>query len=174
MYQRRIVFVIFDGFQSLDLTGPLEVFMCAGRASGGYCCQIVAPRPGPVRAGSELVVHAGHGVADLDPSGIDTLVVTGGGGVDRARHDPALVGWIAAAGAGVRRLTSVCSGVFLLARGGWSLRYHPLLLNLRPRYDVIILISIFGSKDIAAWRGRDFATRLPRLHRWRKTWDRCR
>lgn len=117
MYQRRIVFVIFDGFQSLDLTGPLEVFTCAGRASG-YCCQIVAPRPGPVRAGSELVVHAGYGVADLDPSGIDTLVVTGGGGVDRACHDPALVGWIAAAGAGVRRLTSVCSGVFLLAAAG--------------------------------------------------------
>src|SRR5215469_18453672 len=118
VYQRRIVFVIFDRFQSLDLTGPLEVFSCAGRVSGGYCCQVVAPCPGPVRAGSGLAVHAEYGVADLDPSGIDTLVVTGGGGVDLARHDPALVAWIAAAGTGVRRLTSVCSGVFLLAAAG--------------------------------------------------------
>ena len=118
MHQRRIVFVIFDRFQSLDLTGPLEVFSCAGRVSGGYRCQIVASCPGPVRAGSGLAVHAEYGVAGLDPSGIDTLVVTGGGGVDRARHDPALVGWIATAGAGVRRLTSVCSGVFLLAAAG--------------------------------------------------------
>ena len=73
MHQRRIVFVSFDGFQSLDLTGPLEVFACAGRVSGGYRCQIVAPRPGPVRAGSELVVHAGYGVADLDPAGSTRL-----------------------------------------------------------------------------------------------------
>src|SRR5262249_62174649 len=98
--------------------GPLDVLTSAGRVPGGYRCQVVAPRPGPVRAGSDLVVHAGYGVADLDPSGIDTLVVTGGGGVDRACHDPALVGWIATAGAGVRRLTSVCSGVFLLAAAG--------------------------------------------------------
>src|SRR5262249_30413975 len=94
------------------------MFKTAGRTSGGYRCQIVAPRPGPIRAGSELVVHAGYGVADLNPSGIDTLVVTGGGGVDRARHGPALVGWIATARTGARRLTSVCSEVFLLAAAG--------------------------------------------------------
>jgi transcriptional regulator GlxA family with amidase domain len=71
-----------------------------------------------VTARSGLPVHAAHGVADLDPDGVDTLVVAGGGGVDRARHDPALTGWIAAAGAGARRVTSVCSGVFLLAAAG--------------------------------------------------------
>jgi transcriptional regulator GlxA family with amidase domain len=118
VHERRVVFVIFDGFQSLDLAGPHEVFQCAGTLSGGYCCQIAAPRAGPVRSGSGMLVHATYGVADLDPGAIDTLVVTGGGGVDQARHDPALVGWIAAAGAGARRVTSVCSGVFLLAAAG--------------------------------------------------------
>jgi transcriptional regulator GlxA family with amidase domain len=63
-------------------------------------------------------VHATYGVADLDPGAIDTLVVTGGAGVDQARHDRDLVSWIAAAGAGARRVTSVCSGVFLLAAAG--------------------------------------------------------
>jgi transcriptional regulator GlxA family with amidase domain len=110
--------VIFDGFQPLDLTGPSEVFHCAGNLAGCYCCQIVAPRPGPVRSPSGLRVHAEHGVADLDPAGIDTLVVTGGAGVDQACQDAALVGWIAAAGAGARRVTSVCTGVFLLAAAG--------------------------------------------------------
>ncbi|WP_327585532.1 GlxA family transcriptional regulator [Nonomuraea sp. NBC_00507] len=114
MQQRRIVFVIFDGFQSLDLVGPLEVFQHAG----GYLCQIVAPRPGPVRAWSGLPVHAEHGVTDLDPTGVDTLVVAGGTGVDQARHDPMLIAWIRAAAAGARRVTSVCSGVFLLAAAG--------------------------------------------------------
>jgi transcriptional regulator GlxA family with amidase domain len=115
VYRRRIIFVIFDGFQPLDLAGPHEVFQYAAKLSGGYDCQIVAPRLGLVKSGSGLLVHAAHGVADLDPGGIDTLVVTGGGGVDQAQHDPALVSWIAAAGAGARRVTSVCTGVFLLA-----------------------------------------------------------
>ncbi|MFI9271263.1 GlxA family transcriptional regulator [Kitasatospora sp. NPDC052896] len=118
MEQRRIVFVIFEGFQPLDLSGPYEVFQHAHRLTGGYTCQIVAPQPGLVRSGSGLSVHAPHGVADLDPTGIDTVVVAGGGGVDRVRHDPALTDWIAAAGATARRVTSVCSGVFLLAAAG--------------------------------------------------------
>lgn len=118
MNERRIVFVIFDGFQPLDLTGPHEVFQYADKLAGGYRCQIVAPRPGPVASGSGLPVHAAHGVDDLDPGGIDTLVVAGGTGVDRARHDPTLTGWVADAAAGARRITSVCSGVFLLAAAG--------------------------------------------------------
>ncbi|MFD6171075.1 GlxA family transcriptional regulator [Streptomyces coeruleorubidus] len=115
MTDRRIVFVVFDGFQPLDLTGPHEVFAGAGDE---YACEVVAPRAGPVRSGSGLLVHAEHGVADLGPAGIDTLVVVGGGGVDRARQDEALVSWVAAAAAGARRVASVCSGVFLLAAAG--------------------------------------------------------
>jgi transcriptional regulator GlxA family with amidase domain len=115
---RRVVFVIFDGFQSLDLVGPYEVFQHASELTGGYRCEIVAPAAGAVTSGSALPVHAGAGVAAADPAGVDTLVVAGGGGVDTARHDPGLVGWVAAAGASARRVTSVCSGVFLLAAAG--------------------------------------------------------
>jgi transcriptional regulator GlxA family with amidase domain len=115
---RRIAFVIFDGFQSLDLAGPFEVFQHAARLTGGYRCEIVAPAAGAVTSGSGLPVHAGTGVADAESAGVDTLVVVGGGGVDAARHDAALVDWIAAAGTGARRVTSVCSGVFLLAAAG--------------------------------------------------------
>jgi transcriptional regulator GlxA family with amidase domain len=116
--QRRIVFVIFAGFQSLDLTGPYEVFQQANRRSAAYHCQVVARQAGLVRSGSGLPVHAGHGIDELPPGAVDTLVVAGGGGVDAARADAALVSWIAAAGAGARRVTSVCSGVFLLAAAG--------------------------------------------------------
>ncbi|NDZ77845.1 helix-turn-helix domain-containing protein [Streptomyces sp. SID10853] len=118
MEQRRTVFVIFEGFQSLDLSGPYEVFHHAGRLTGGYSCLVTAPLPGLVRSGSGLSVHVPQGVADLDPAGFDTVVVVGGGGVDEARHDPALTSWLSAAGAGARRVTSVCSGVFLLAASG--------------------------------------------------------
>lgn len=118
MQERRIVFVVFDGFQTLDLAGPHEVFQYAGTLAGGYDCQVLAPAAGPVRSSSGLPVHAGHGTADLDPRGIDTLVVAGGNGVDHAAKDSTLTGWIAAAGDSARRVTSVCSGVFLLAAAG--------------------------------------------------------
>jgi transcriptional regulator GlxA family with amidase domain len=115
---RHTVFVIFDGFQPLDLVGPHEVLQCAARLTDGYRCEIVAPCAGPVVSGSGLPVHAAHGIADLDPADIDTLVVVGGGGVDKAKQQPELLAWIAAAGARARRVTSVCSGVFLLAAAG--------------------------------------------------------
>ncbi|MEV8015889.1 GlxA family transcriptional regulator [Streptomyces sp. NPDC086554] len=118
MDQQRIVFVVFEGFQSLDFAGPLEVFQQAGRLRPGYVCEIVGPARGLVRSDGGVRIHADHGIGDLDPNGIDTLVVMGGSGVDRARSDRALVGWIAAAGATTRRVASVCSGVFLLAAAG--------------------------------------------------------
>ncbi|MGP3973587.1 GlxA family transcriptional regulator [Streptomyces sp. 8N114] len=143
MEGRRIVFVIFDGFQTLDLTGPYEVFQRADLLAGGYECDIVAARAGLLRSGSGLPVHAGHGVDDAPSDGVDTLVVAGGSGVDRARHDPALTGWIAAAAAGARRVTSVCSGAFLLAAAG--------LLD--------------GRRVTTHWgRARQLAREYPRVH----------
>ncbi|MFC4052580.1 GlxA family transcriptional regulator [Actinomadura syzygii] len=114
----RVAFVIYDGFQVLDLAGPHEVFNAAGR----YECLVAAPEAGPVRSSGGLPVHAGHALRDLDPAldlgDIDTLVVAGGPGVDAARADPALVGWLTAAAGRARRVASVCSGALLLAETG--------------------------------------------------------
>src|SRR5215472_4179827 len=120
MNARRIVFVIFDGLQPIDLVGPHEVFSYAGRLSPGgeYECQVAARAAGPVRTPSGLLINAGHSLSDLGPAGIDTIVVVGGAGVDTACHDRALVEWLAAAGRTARRVTSVCTGVFLLATAG--------------------------------------------------------
>jgi transcriptional regulator GlxA family with amidase domain len=52
--QRRTVFVIFDGFQPLDMVGPHEVFSCAAGLGGAYVCEVVAARAGLVRSGSGL------------------------------------------------------------------------------------------------------------------------
>src|SRR6266704_3494865 len=117
---RRIVFLIFDGLQPLDLVGPHEVFSHAGVLSpgAGYVCQVAARAAGPVRSASGQLVHAEHSVADLDPAGVDTVVAVGGDGVDLARHDRVLVGWLADAGRTARRVTSVCSGGVPAGRGG--------------------------------------------------------
>ncbi|TDC84409.1 helix-turn-helix domain-containing protein [Actinomadura sp. 7K507] len=109
-----VAFVVYGGFQVLDLTGPHEVF----RSTGRYECLVVGPEAGPVAASGGLSVHAEAGIDDLEPAGIDTLVVAGGVGVDRARKDAGLVGWVAEAAMGARRVASVCSGALLLAQAG--------------------------------------------------------
>jgi transcriptional regulator GlxA family with amidase domain len=108
-----VTFVIFDGYQTLDLAGPYEVL-----AGAGYECRIVATEAGPVRSNVGLPVLAEHAIAEVDPETTETLVVVGGSGVHSARRDRGLVEWVAAAAASARRVTSVCSGAFLLAEAG--------------------------------------------------------
>jgi transcriptional regulator GlxA family with amidase domain len=49
---------------------------------------------------------------------VDTLVVPGGEGTREAFRDEALVSWIRRAAGRARRVTSVCTGAFLLAEAG--------------------------------------------------------
>ncbi|MCP6725807.1 hypothetical protein NL526_27510, partial [Klebsiella pneumoniae] len=53
---RRVVVLTFPGAQSLDVVGPLEVFMGTERSSGTqrYTTAVVAPVAGPVRTMSGL------------------------------------------------------------------------------------------------------------------------
>jgi len=116
---RHVVIVAFDGVQPLDVVGPHEVFAGAHRTAhhlgrDGYRITLASPSGGVVRSESGLQL-----VTEPLPSGrIDTLVLAGGGGVQRARRDDALIGWIRATAAGARRVATVCSGTFLAAQAG--------------------------------------------------------
>ncbi|NUU20002.1 MAG: AraC family transcriptional regulator, partial [Streptomycetaceae bacterium] len=114
MPERTVVFLVYPGFQALDLAGPHEVLA----AVDSYRCLVAALEPGPVRAESGLPMYASHGIADIDPATVDTLVVAGGNGCDTASRDPRLVAWVADVAAHARRTASVCSGVFVLAAAG--------------------------------------------------------
>ena len=120
MAAHRIVFVVFPGFQSLDLAGPFEVFAGVNAALGRpvYELTVAAMVAGPVRSESGLDVLVPSALADIDPASVGTLVVVGGNGVIAARDDAALVAWVAAAAAGAERIASVCSGTFVLAAAG--------------------------------------------------------
>jgi transcriptional regulator GlxA family with amidase domain len=115
---RRIVIVAYEGAQSLDVLGPVEVFDYAERvAPGSYRIEVVAP-------GDDGYVTLSNGVrlgtAPLPdpPPRCDTLVVAGGEGTREAVTDERLIDWIARASRGARRTTSVCTGSYLLAAAG--------------------------------------------------------
>lgn len=115
---RRVVFLLFDRMQSLDLTGPLEVFAMAGQATGrGYRPELVAHRAGPLVTSSGLTVIAERALGDCRGA-IDTLVVVGGSGVHAAADEAPVLDWLRDAATRARRVTSVCTGAFLLARAG--------------------------------------------------------
>src|SRR3954451_22992237 len=113
MQSRAVTFVIFDGFDVLDVAGPFEVF-----GEAGYALTVVAPKAGPISSDTGLTVHAQCSVADLNPGRPGTLLVVGGEGVDAARCDRSVIDWVAAAATKAERVASVCLGAFILAEAG--------------------------------------------------------
>ena len=142
---RPVVVVAYPGVQSLDVTGPVEVFAVANRhrPQPPYATTVVARQAGALRTSSGLGLVADLAVDACDGP-IDTLVVAGGDGTGDAVGDAALVDWIRDAAGRSRRVTSVCSGAFLLAAAGllagrratthW--RVCDLLARLHPGVEV--------------------------------------
>ena len=115
---RRIVIVAFPGAQTLDFTGPLEVFSTADRLGPArYTTEVVAPAGRPFATSNGLTVAPDRSTAACRGP-IDTLVVAGGTGVHDAVGDADLVRWLTQATRRSRRVTSVCTGAFLLAEAG--------------------------------------------------------
>jgi transcriptional regulator GlxA family with amidase domain len=95
--RRRVVFLVFDDIEIVDLSGPLDVFQYADRwlqitgriNEPGYETLIVALRAGP-----------------------------GSPWIERACAEPELIVWLQKTAPHVRRVVSVCTGAFLLAAAG--------------------------------------------------------
>jgi transcriptional regulator GlxA family with amidase domain len=116
--QRRVLIVVFPGFQLLDMAGPADVFGLVALLSPGDCyrVEVVAVRAGEVSAGNGVTVTASAISEVTGP--IDTLMVAGGMSVPDHVADRELVAGIAALAGRARRVASVCNGAFLLAQAG--------------------------------------------------------
>ncbi len=132
MASRGVLIVLFDGVQSLDVTGPLEVFAGASSAldraldraadgaaegpGGGPAYAITTASVGgrPVRTSSGLTIMPG---ADLLEQGTPHTVIVPGGPGTRAPA-PELVGWLRQRAPAAERIVSVCTGAFVLAEAG--------------------------------------------------------
>jgi transcriptional regulator GlxA family with amidase domain len=115
---RRVVILAFPGVQTLDVTGPYEVFAAADSLAGGaYELEVVAASPDPIRTGSGLTIVPDRATGSVRGP-IDTLLIAGGTGVLAAVEDERLVRWVRRCAGRSARVASVCTGAFMLARAG--------------------------------------------------------
>ena len=115
--QRTIAFLVFDGFQNLDLAGPLAVFETGRLATKPvpYRLKILAPTGGQIVSSSTAITLA-EAMETAGP--IDTLIIVGGAGTRKVMEDERVLAFVRARAAKVRRVCSVCSGAFILAAAG--------------------------------------------------------
>ncbi len=143
---RTVLVLGFPGVQSLDVTGPADVFTTASialRDQGSpvtYDLRLVSQHGQPIDTGVGLQFVA-HALPDpAEP--VDTLLLPGGTGVHRAVDDAELIEWIRETATRARRVISVCNGAFLAAEAGlldgrraathWAMAEH-----LAERYPTV-------------------------------------
>lgn len=113
---RDVVIVVFDGVKLLDVVGPAEVFAEANRFGAHYRLRYasVDGRSVTTSIGSTFpVTDAIASVVDAD-----TVLVAGGDDLIGRPIDPALVDALRTVPARTRRLASICTGAFILAKAG--------------------------------------------------------
>lgn len=120
MIPRRILFLIYEGFEVLDMAGPASVFTAANTLSGRQLYEVEA-----VSGAESVRSHGGLGIATtplsrVQLSGRDTILVVGAGEepLQRAVADSAFHRVLKDAAGSVERYGSVCSGAFILAAAG--------------------------------------------------------
>lgn len=110
---RSIGAVLFDGFELLDVFGPLEMF---GLLPEHFELSLVA------ETGDSVNSAQGPGSVldycfDNSPA-FDILLVPGGRGTRREVDNPILLAWLRKQAETAQFVTSVCTGSALLARAG--------------------------------------------------------
>ena len=117
MIEKQIGVLIFDGFNMLDVAGPVEVFNIAKNVGNiDYQVSLVGLEKTsyPSESGSKML-------ADLsinDKYNFDTLIIPGGKGA-RCQDNHALHKvWLDLMLTQCRRVVSVCTGSYMLASTG--------------------------------------------------------
>lgn len=110
--RRTVSVVLFDGFELLDVFGPVELLSKVPEVA----IEFLGPAPGPVPSSQGVEVVAERSYQQLrDP---DILLVPGGAGTRPLVLDDSFLGWLRRAAEDSRLVTSVCTGSALLAAAG--------------------------------------------------------
>ncbi|MEP3889464.1 MAG: DJ-1/PfpI family protein [Hellea sp.] len=114
----RIICVLYDGIQMLDVVGPADVFSQAAALNNKSCNIVYAASQANIRANNGLNM-----VAEALPRDItkhDTILVPGGdsSGIEVVLADNAFMEWMPYAVKNAGLIASVCTGAFILNGAG--------------------------------------------------------
>lgn len=117
---KTLALVLFPGVQSLDVSGPMDVFAEANNflpAAQRYQLLTIGTTPSPIRAsnGQQLGADLSLGEAGTD---YDIVLVAGGPQLAQEPDNPQLSAWLREVALTVPRYGAVCTGAYLLGRAG--------------------------------------------------------
>lgn len=167
MTERRILMVVFEGFELLDLAGPSSVFTTASDLLGrpAYATVPISLAGGPVTSSAAIQVYAAA-MGATPVTDQDTVLVCGGGweALRRAGAESELVAWVGRASEAAERYGSVCAGAVVLAHTGrldgrratthWAALDH--LREARPEID--LSSDALYVRDGRSWTSAGVAT----------------
>lgn len=112
---KKLAFFITDGFQPLDLFGPLDTFEEANSlGSQLYHCQIFSFTKGLIKSATGHHVMADYAVEDI--SNIDYLIICGGSGMRTLQMTPTQKQQLRMLADSADKVMSICTGAFVLAQ----------------------------------------------------------
>jgi transcriptional regulator GlxA family with amidase domain len=122
MKSRRIGLLGFDGVMALDLVGPIDAFSSAvfegagGALSPCYEISVIGLSQRPFVSESGIVFQP-HTTLKNVPA-LDTLLIPGGCGLRVPQTQATVAEWVKARAAKLRRIATVCTGIYGLAPTG--------------------------------------------------------
>jgi transcriptional regulator GlxA family with amidase domain len=138
-HRRRIGFLGFDGVRTLDLAGPLEAFTATANLNSdnphepAYQVVLIGLKRKNFVSESGLIFRAQETTETA--AALDTIVIPGGAGLNRAETLAELSAWLSQHGPQARRVAAVCGGIYPLAQSG-LLDHRSVTTHWRFAHDV--------------------------------------
>jgi transcriptional regulator GlxA family with amidase domain len=109
----RIVIPVYHGFDMLDVTGPLEMFIWAG-----YDAYVAAEKAEPVASSYGLALNVTTTFAQAGRNDVIWVPGAGSDALTAVMADHTYLNFLKAQAAHVRYVTAVCTGALLLGQAG--------------------------------------------------------
>jgi len=192
MKTRDILFVIYPGFELLDLSGPVSVFSTANalrktanNKKPPYQIHTLSMDAGLITSSASLEVNS-QAAASITITADTTILVVGAGApaIHQASNNVALQEWLRKHCHEAERIGSICSGAFILAAAGllenrmatthWAgcnrlAKMYPKV-NLKPESLYVVDDNLWTSAGVST--GLDMALEMLRRDLGKSVMDR--
>lgn len=111
--KKKLGMILFDGFELLDVFGPLEMF---GMLKDRVEIVMIAPEAGPVKSGAGPAAVADFGFANAPK--LDIVMIPGGIGTRREVNNPDFMAAIRTIAQATPQVATICTGSGVLAKTG--------------------------------------------------------